>query len=65
MRRTTPALLTIATILSFAGVALAAPQQHPHFDDGGALAWQTQLPAAKAAAKQADKFILIEYGRAA
>ena len=56
--------LIVAT-LSLAAVAVAAPQKHPHFDDGGALQWQTRLDAAKAAAKKADKLIFIEYGRAA
>jgi len=51
--------------LSIAGVVVAAQQKHPHFDDGGALAWQTELSAAKAAAKKAGKLIFIEYGRAA
>jgi hypothetical protein len=39
-------------------------QKHPHFDDGGALQWQTSLAAAKAAASAADKLIFVEYGRA-
>ena len=51
----------LATFL--AGGALA--QRHPHFDDGGALAWQTTFAAAKEAAKKADKLIFVEYGRAA
>ena len=55
----------LVAFLSLVGAAVAAPQQHPHFDDHGALAWQTELSAAKAAAKAADKFILVEYGRAA
>ena len=56
-----PALLSSVLVVS----ALAPAQRHPHFDDGGALAWHTRLDAAKTAAKRASKLILIEYGRAA
>jgi hypothetical protein len=56
-----PALLVAA----FLPCSLLLAQAHPHFDDGGALQWQTELAAAKAAAKKADKLIFIEYGRAA
>ena len=49
----------------FAPTTLAAPQKHPHFDDKGALAWHTEFAAAKAAAKQADTLIFVEYGRKA
>ncbi|MCB9879461.1 MAG: hypothetical protein H6835_17845 [Planctomycetes bacterium] len=55
----------LVAFLSLVGCAIAAPQQHPHFDDGGALAWQTELGAAKKSAGKSDKMILIEYGRAA
>ncbi|MEQ1632626.1 MAG: thioredoxin family protein [Planctomycetota bacterium] len=40
-------------------------QRHPHFDDGGTLAWQTTFAAAKEAAAKADKLIFVQYGRAA
>lgn len=43
----------------------AAAQKHPHFDDGGALAWHTRFEAAKAAAGAADRLIFVEYGRKA
>lgn len=46
-------------------ISLVTAQAHPHFDDGGALQWQTEFAAAKAAAKKADKLIFIEYGRTA
>ena len=59
----TPKLLV--SILALTAIAVAAPQKHPHFDDGGALQWQTQLASAKAEASKADKLIFIEYGRAA
>lgn len=55
----------LAAATSFAGAVLAAPQKHPHFDDGGTLSWYTTFAEAKAAARQADKMILVEYGRAA
>ncbi|MFY9344354.1 MAG: hypothetical protein WAT39_17815 [Planctomycetota bacterium] len=61
MRIPFPTVLALAT--SLAGPAPA--QKHPHFDDGGALAWQTTFAAAKAAAKKADKLIFVEFGRAA
>ena len=58
------------TIVPF-GIALTLlaagclAQKHPHFDDGGALQWQTTSASAKEAAKKADKLIFVEYGRAA
>jgi hypothetical protein len=55
----------LPTMILVAGSVLAAPQKHPHFDDGGTLAWQTTFAEAKAAAKKADKLIFVEYGRAA
>jgi len=55
----------LVSILSLAAIAVAAPQKHPHFDDGGTLQWQTKLSSAKAEARKADKLIFIEYGRAA
>lgn len=36
---------------------------HPHFDDKGALQWDTTLAAAQARAKKETKLIFIEYGR--
>ncbi len=56
----------IALGLALGLLATTSPaQKHPHFDDGGALQWQTTLAAAKEAAKKADKLIFVEYGRAA
>jgi hypothetical protein len=59
--------LTTLLVLLLANVALAAsaPQGHPHFNDGGTLQWQTKFAEAKAAAKKADRLILVEYGRKA
>lgn len=45
--------------------ALAAPQGHPHFDDGGTLTWHKSLKRAQATARQQSKLIFIEYGRKA
>ena len=58
------AILAAALLPLTAAVAAPAPQGHPHFDDGGTLQWHTKLSDAKAAAKEAPKLILIEYGRA-
>lgn len=59
----------VLTLAGLAATCLAASaaraQKHPHFDDGGALAWHTKLAAAKAAAKKAEKLVFVEYGRAA
>jgi hypothetical protein len=41
------------------------PKTHPHFNDGGAIPWYTELAAASAAAKKAGKLVFIEYGREA
>jgi hypothetical protein len=63
-RTMNPPRFTIPLALCvFAGAVLA--QKHPHFDDGGTLAWSTKLADAKAAAAKADKLIFIEYGREA
>lgn len=51
-------LLLLAT-----AVAAGKPQGHPHFDDGGALSWYTDLAAASAVAKKEDKLVFVEYGR--
>lgn len=52
--------------ITLAMLAAACPaQKHPHFNDGGALQWQTTFAAAKDAAKKADRLIFVEYGRAA
>jgi hypothetical protein len=59
------ASIFLAATTLIAGAALAAPQKHPHFDDGGTLVWYTTLAEAKAAAKKADRLIFVEYGRAA
>ena len=57
--------LRLAALTLLANAAIAAPQGHPHFQDGGTLSWHQTLAAAKAAAKAADKMILVEYGREA
>ncbi len=57
-----------AAFLASPGAATAGPAaggKHPHFDDGGALTWSTQLADAQKAAKAADKLIFVEYGREA
>lgn len=36
---------------------------HPHFDDGGTLAWYTRWADAKAAAAKENKKVFIELGR--
>jgi hypothetical protein len=52
------------TIIAFALFACSVlGQRHPHFNDGGTLAWSTTFGEAMAAAKQADKLIFVEYGR--
>ena len=62
------ATLALAALV-FAGdaakTAPAAVSTHPHFNDGGTLAWSKKLADAQAAAKAADKLIFIEYGREA
>jgi hypothetical protein len=58
-------VLVLAGIAATCLVANVRAQRHPHFDDGGALAWHTKLAAAKAAAKKAEKLVFVEYGRAA
>ena len=55
------ALPTIVALTLLACPACAAPQEHPHFDDGGTLTWFKTLDEAKAAAKQADRLIFVEY----
>lgn len=57
--------LLVASLLASTAVVHAAQQKHPHFDDGGTLPWFKSLAEAKAAAKMADKVILVEYGREA
>ena len=55
--------VTIATLLVVVGSARSAQsQRHPHFDDGGTLAWQTTLAAGQEAARRADKIIFVEVG---
>jgi len=39
------------------------PKTHPHFNDGGAIPWFTELAAASSAAKKQGKLVFIEYGR--
>ncbi|QDU84455.1 hypothetical protein Pla163_15650 [Planctomycetes bacterium Pla163] len=36
---------------------------HPHFDDGGAVVWQTDFHEALRAASQQGRLLFIEYGR--
>ena len=55
---------SLTTVL-FTCTVLAPAQGHPHFDDGGTLVWHTKLAAAMAAAKAADRVILVEFGRQA
>jgi hypothetical protein len=56
--------LTAAMLLPAAGAAAGEkPQPHPHFNDGGAIRWHTDLAAASAAAKKQGKLVFIEYGR--
>lgn len=56
-----------ASALTLAAIGLAGdtpkPAPHPHFDDGGTLAWSTKVADAQAAARASGKLILIEYGR--
>ena len=56
-----------AGALALASFGLAGdapkPAPHPHFDDGGTLAWSTKVADAQAAAKASGKLIFIEYGR--
>lgn len=64
-RRTSPLPSSVVTILAAVALVGVAPaQKHPHFDDGGALAWQTTMADAKQAAAAANRMILLEYGRA-
>jgi hypothetical protein len=52
------AAITALTLVTAPVIA----QRHPHFDDQGTLAWHTSIDAAKAAARAADKLILVEVG---
>lgn len=36
---------------------------HPHFNDRGAVQWQTKFAEALAAARREGKYIFIEFGR--
>jgi len=38
---------------------------HPNFDDGGAVAWHTDLAAGRELARQTGKLLFIECGRLA
>jgi hypothetical protein len=58
-------VLPRAAFAFITAAAAALAQGHPHFDDGGTLKWFTSLADAKAAAKQHDKLIFIQYGREA
>ncbi|HEU4420632.1 MAG TPA: hypothetical protein VFT55_16960 [Planctomycetota bacterium] len=56
--------IRLATIILPAAtfLAAAAAQKHPHYNDGGTLAWFTTFAAAKEAARNADKLIFMEVG---
>jgi len=56
---------TLALLVLAAAAAGEKPAGHPHFKDGGALAWHTDLASACAAAKKQGKLVFIEYGREA
>ena len=57
--------IVLATVMAGAAFAGGKAKGHPHFNDGGALRWNTELAAAQALAKKEGKLILIEYGREA
>jgi len=54
-------------LLLAAALVAAAPLagSHPHFNDGGALAWSEKLADAQKAAEKSGKLIFVEYGRKA
>jgi hypothetical protein len=62
---------TIGSFAFLAAVAFAAAAEppaakpHPHFNDGGTLAWYTTLTSAQAAARKGGRLIFVEYGRTA
>ncbi|HEX5138039.1 MAG TPA: hypothetical protein VFY93_13770 [Planctomycetota bacterium] len=56
--------VTVLVLASGVGAG-EKPLTHPHFNDGGAIPWYTELAAASAAAKKQGKLVLIEYGREA
>jgi len=64
LRTTSQAWISaIASVLVVtASASTAAAQRHPHYDDGGTLAWQTTLAAGQEAARKADKIIFVEVG---
>jgi hypothetical protein len=57
--------IALFTTSLLACATLTAQRAHPHFDDGGTLPWYKTFAEAKAAAKKADRLILVEYGRKA
>jgi hypothetical protein len=58
-----PSFRLVTTIVSATTfLAAAAAQKHPHYNDGGTLAWFTSFAAAKEAARKADKLIFVEVG---
>jgi hypothetical protein len=62
-RTTSPWTVALAAAFAIASSAsLATAQGHPHFNDGGTLAWFTTLDSAKAAARKANKLIFLEVG---
>jgi hypothetical protein len=55
--------IRLATVVSATTLlSAAAAQKHPHYNDGGTLAWFTSFAAAKEAARKADKLIFVEVG---
>lgn len=48
---------------SNAAAEAAVESSHPHFDDGGAHAWETEFEAAIARARAEGKLVFIEMGR--
>lgn len=60
------ALVAVSAVSAATGFAGDATKgAHPHFNDGGTLAWSTKLADAQTAAKAQDRLIFIEYGRKA
>ena len=55
----------VLVVLAVSAAAGGKPKAHPHFNDGGVIAWHTELGAASAAAKKEGKLVFIEYGREA
>ena len=54
--------LASITLSAATFLATGAAQKHPHYNDGGTLAWFTTFAAAKEAARKVDKLIFVEVG---